>query len=91
MAPVGSDGFRLNEGEEEGDADLRRVQRRLVLQVSEAGRLLWVGGAPVAADSMPRQWCQGRGQLAVSSLSVCVVRRVAPYIILCRSFCGKTQ
>ena len=59
MAPVGSDGFRLNEGEEEGDAYLRRVQRRLVLQVSEAGRFLWVGGAPVAADFVPRQLRQG--------------------------------
>ena len=64
MAPVGSAGFRLKEWEREGDADLRRVQRRLVLQVFAAGRLFWVGSAPVAADYMLRQLCQGRGQLA---------------------------
>ena len=54
MAPVESAGFRSREGEVEGDADLRRVQRVLVFQVSVAGILLEVRGVLVTADSVPR-------------------------------------
>ena len=57
MAPVGSAGIRSREGEGEGGADLRRVLRVLVAQVSTSGRLSWVEGVLVAADSMPRQFC----------------------------------
>ena len=53
-APVGSAGFHSKEGEGAGGADIQRLQRGMVLQVSTAGRLLWVGDAPVAANSTPR-------------------------------------
>ena len=59
MEPVESDGFRLREGGEEGGANLRRVGRVLVAQVSESGRLSGVEGVFVTASSMPRNFCQG--------------------------------
>ena len=58
METVGSAGFRSKEGGGSGGADIRRVQRGLVLQVSAAGRFSWFGGAPVAADSTLSQWHQ---------------------------------
>ena len=86
MAPVESDGFRLREGEGEGGTDLRRVKRVLILQVSASGRLLGVGGVTVAANSMIRQCCWGWGQSTVSSLGVCVIKRITQYLSLRRSF-----
>ena len=52
MTPVESAGFCLKEGEGDGDADLRRVRRVMVAQVSTAGRLSGVGGVLVAAGTV---------------------------------------
>ena len=79
MAPVGSVGFLSREGEGMEGADLLRIQRGLVFQASEAGRLSWVGGAPITTNSTPRQWRQWRGQLAGSSSGIYVVKLIAPY------------
>ena len=60
MAPVGSAGFYSKEGGGAGGADLLRVQQGLVSQVSAAGRLSWVGGAPFVTNSLLRQGRQGQ-------------------------------
>ena len=91
MAPVESSGFHLREGGGEGGADIRRVQQVLILLVSASGRLSGVGGVPVAANSMPMQCCWGWGKLTGSSLGICVTKRIAPYLSLCRIFEGKTD
>ena len=54
MALVEIPGFRSREGGGKVGADLRRLQRVMVAQVSAAGRLLGVGGVLVSANSMPR-------------------------------------
>ena len=56
MELIGSSGFRSEEGEGAGGANLRRVQQGLFSQFSAAGRFLWVICVPVADDSMPRKW-----------------------------------
>ena len=89
MAPVESVGFCSREGEGEGGADLRRVWWVLVAQVSSAGRFLGVGGVLVEDDSMPRQCCGGWRKSAGSSLGIFAIIRIAPYLILLRSFGGK--
>ena len=91
MAPVGSAGFRSKEGGGEVGANLQRVGRGMVLQVSSYVIFSWVGGVSVAADSMPRQCRRGWGQSTRSSLGFCVIKCIAPYLSLRRSFWGKTQ
>ena len=59
MAPVNSAGFRSREGKGEGGADIQRVRRVLVAQVSASGRLTFVRGVLVAENFMPRKCCQG--------------------------------
>ena len=71
MAPVENASLRLKEGERAGGANLQWVQWGLVLQVSIAVRLLWIGGVPVASDSTPKQWLWGWVKSAGSSLGVC--------------------
>ena len=65
------------------------MRRVLILQVSAAGRLLGVGGVPVADDSMPRQCRQVWGQSKGLSVGICVIKRSAQYLSLRRSFEGK--
>ena len=59
MAPVESAGFCFREGWVEFGADLQRVQRVLVEQISAAGRSLGVEGVLVADNSIPRKCCRG--------------------------------
>ena len=89
MAPVGSDGFRSCEGGAEGGADLQRVRRVLVAQVSIDGRLSVSEDFLVAVDSMPRQRCQGWRLSVGSSWGVFVVICSALYLGLHISFGGK--
>ena len=89
MAPVEISGFCSREGEGEGGADLQRVRRILVVQVSAADILLGVEGVLVSADSIPNQYCQGWRQLTGFSLGVFLIIRIAPYLSLHRSFGGK--
>ena len=91
MAPVESAGILSREGDVEGGANIQRVWRVLISQVSTDGRLSGVRGVPVAADSMPRQCRRGWGKLTGSSLGVWVIKHIAPYLSLHRRFEGKTD
>ena len=63
----------------------------MILEVSAAGRLSGVGGVPIADNLMPSQSLQGLGKSTGSSLGVCVIKRIAPYLSLHRSFEKKTN
>ena len=89
MAPVESAGFRLREGEGEGGADIQRIQRVLVAQVSATGIFLCVWDFLFTANSILMQCFWGWRYSTGSSQCVLVIICIAPYLGLRGSFGGK--